>query len=117
MAEKETPKYSGTWHGAVFVNGMSEGIMAKEKFIKQIEGSSGGASDGNHDGRHANLKREQEAQQALNDVFFDLYGIPFGMAITAGGMDNALGEHWRNVIEQFKNLISKPVDEGDIDIV
>lgn len=84
--------------------------MAQEHWI------NGKKDDGHHDGRHSNLKREQEAEQVLKNFFFDMYGIPMSLAISAGGMDNSLGEHWRTCIEQFKDLIQKPVQDGELDI-
>ena len=84
--------------------------MAQEHWI------NGKHDDASHVGRHSNVKAEQEAQEALKDFFFDMYGIPMSWAITAGGMDNPLGQHWRNVISEFTELISTPVQDGEVDI-
>lgn len=69
----ETPKYNGVWHGAVFKNGMSEGVMSQEKFVKRIEGSSGGASDGHHDGKVAELRRLAESDDVITTFWEEIY--------------------------------------------
>lgn len=70
--------------------------------------------DAHHDGRASNVRREQEVQDVLDDLFFDLYGIPFPWARGLAKM--GIGG-WDQVLQNFEELISKPVDDGDIDVV
>lgn len=81
--------------------------MAKEGYIY------GKSDNGDHVGRYSNVKAEQEAQQALNDFFLDMYGIPFAWAKGLALLN--LGD-WQVKLDSFEELIKKPVDEGEVDI-
>jgi hypothetical protein len=47
-----------------------------------------------------------ESKRELNSLFRDLYGVPLSWAVTIGGWDNPLGEHWRKRIKDFNSLMS-----------
>jgi len=54
-----------------------------------------------------------DSNQALHDIFYDLYGVPFGMAQQLAQW-NLFG--WKERLEQFEELIKKPVEQGEIEI-
>ena len=62
-------------------------------------------------------KKRAEADAALREVFFDLFGVPYSWAKTLASMDgHVLGDLWRERLDFFEHNILKPVDDGDMDI-
>ena len=81
--------------------------MAKEHYIRGKQDAS------HHVGRFSNEKAKQEAQQALNDLFFDLYGIPLSWAKSLAHLSFT---EWQERLDAFEELLTKPVEEGEIDV-
>lgn len=56
-------------------------------------------------------------QHALRELFLDMYGIPYSWAVSASGMDNPLGKHWRERLNQFNDLLANDIEDGKTDIL